>query len=252
MHARRPTITVNSKNTNMDLKALRAPTHSAAELALARASTQARAPRLVQAVTKLERVTKPVARSEIWNQYYTGAVRDNHPEPERFADAAVRSREIAIQKKAKRAKVQVLSETPRPLAPEPGSVRTKPSAKAAGAKCQAKTLEGRQCGFAATCGQFCKKHAPKEPPRASFQLVTDMRRFVNTRLKGYVNAKPSVVTKVLGKPNGVTDDKIEMEWLMVFADGTPATLFYSRDDPSLHVCGEDVGVIGRIRQLLAL
>jgi hypothetical protein len=236
----------------MDLKALRTPTFTVTELALARASTQARGPRLVQAATKGERVLEPVSRCEVWRSYHAGALRDNHPDPERFADAAVRSREIAMRQKAERAKVQVLSETPRPLAPEPGSVRTKPSAKAAGAKCQAKTLEGRQCGFAATCGQFCKKHAPKEPPRASFQLVTDMRRFVNTRLKGYVNAKPSVVTKVLGKPNGVTDDKIEMKWLMVFADGTPVTLFYSRDDPSLHVCGEDVGVIGRIRQLLAL
>ena len=236
----------------MDLKALRAPTHSAAELALARASTQARAPRLVQAATKGERVLEPVSRCEVWRSYHAGALRDNHPDPERFADAAVRSREIAMRQKAERAKVQVLSETPRPLAPEPGSVRTKPSAKAAGAKCQAKTLEGRQCGFAATCGQFCKKHAPKEPPRPCFNMVADRRRFAQCRLKGYVNAKPSLVAKVLGNPNGLADDKIEKEWLLVFADATPATVFYARDDPSLHVCGESVEVIGRVRQLLAL
>jgi len=236
----------------MDLKALRAPTHTAAELAMARASTQARVPAPTQAGTKSARVPYPLGRSEAWQQYHAGAIRDGHPEPERFADAAMRSREVALRKKEERAKVRVLSEAPRPLAPEPGAVRTKPSAKSTGAKCQAKTLEGRQCGFAATCGQFCKKHAPKEAPRPPFQLVTDMRRFANTRLKGYVNAKPSLVTKVLGKPNGVADEKIEMEWLMVFSDGTPATLFYSRDDPSLHVCGEDVGIIGRVRQLLAL
>jgi hypothetical protein len=238
----------------MDLKALRTPTFSALELATARASTQARAPRLVHSAVKPARVLEPVARSEIWKQYHAGAIRDGHPEPERFADAAVRERTQTLLKKEKRAKVAFLSDPPKPPTTAAIEAGAKLSArnKAPAAKCQAKTLEGRQCGFAATCGPFCKKHAPKEPPRASFQLVTDMRRFVNTRLKGYVNAKPSVVTKVLGKPNGVTDDKIEMEWLMVFADGTPVTLFYSRDDPSLHVCGEDVGVIGRIRQLLAL
>jgi hypothetical protein len=236
----------------MDLKALRAPTHTAAELALARASTLSRAPRLVQAATKGERVLEPVARTEIWRQYHAGAVRDNHPDPERFADAAVRSREIALRKKAERAKVQVLSEVPKPLVPEAGATRAKSSAKSGGPKCQARTLEGRQCGFAATCGQFCKKHAPKEPPRPCFHLVTDRRRFAQCRLKGYVNAKPALVAKVLGSPNGLADDKIEKEWLLVFTDATPVTVFYARDDPSLHVCGESVEVISRVRQLLAL
>jgi hypothetical protein len=82
--------------------------------------------------------------------------------------------------------------------------------------------------------------------------VNEARRFANTRLKGYVNAKPALVHTVLGKPNGVPNDLIESEWLLVFDDGTPATIFYSRTDPSLHVCGEDVGVISRIRQLLSL
>lgn len=236
----------------MDLKALRAPTHTAAELALARAGTLARAPRLVQAATKGERVPYPIGRSDVWQQYYAGAVRDNHPDPERFADGAVRSREIAMRKKEERAKVQVLSEVPKPLAPEAGSVRAKSSAKSGGPKCQARTLEGRQCGFSATCGQFCKKHAPKEPPRPFFHLVADRHRFAQCRLKGYVNAKPSIVTKVLGSPNGLTDDKIEKEWLLVFSDATPVTVFYARDDPSLHVCGESVEVISRVRQLLAL
>jgi hypothetical protein len=83
-------------------------------------------------------------------------------------------------------------------------------------------------------------------------MVADRRRFAQCRLKGYVNAKPSLVAKVLGNPNGLADDKIEKEWLLVFADATPATVFYARDDPSLHVCGESVEVIGRVRQLLAL
>ena len=28
-------------------------------------------------------------------------------------------------------------------------------------KCRAKTLEGKQCGFRASCGEFCKKHSIK-------------------------------------------------------------------------------------------
>lgn len=232
----------------MDLKALRTPTHTANELAMARAGTQARVPRPVQTATKAGRVLEPVARTEIWRQYHDGAVRANHPDPERFADVAVRSREIALLKKAERAKVAVLSEAPKPLAPEAGATR----AKSSGPKCQARTLEGRQCGFSATCGQFCKKHAPKEPPRPCFNLVADRLRFAQCRLKGYVNAKPTLVAKVLGSPNGLTDEKIEKEWLLVFTDATPVTVFYARGDPSLHVCGESVEVISRVRQLLAL
>jgi len=248
VHARRQPGAPKFKNTNMDLKALRTPTHTAAEFAMARAGTQARGPRLVQAAIKGERVLEPVARCEVWRSYHAGALRDKHPDPERFADAAVRSREIAMRQKAERAKVRVLSEVPKPLAPEVGAAR----AKASGPKCQARTLEGRQCGFSATCGQFCKKHAPKEPLKPSFNLVTDRHRFAQCRLKGYVNAKPSLVAKVLGKPNGLADEKIENEWMLVFSDATPVTVFYTRDDPSLHICGENVEVIARIRQLLAL
>lgn len=235
----------------MDLKALRTPTHSAHELALARASTQARVPRLVQSATKPERVIEPVARTEIWRQYHAGAVRDGHPEPERFADAAVRSREIAMRKKSERAHIRVLSAAPKPPPAEAAAARPK-AAKGAGPKCQARTLEGRQCGFSATCGQFCKKHAPKEPAREAFHLVTDRRRFASCRLKGYLNASPALVTRVLGSPNGTSDETVEKEWMLVFADATPVTVFYSRDDAALHVCGEGVEVVGRIRQLLAL
>jgi len=207
----------------------------------------------VHSAVKSARVLEPVARSEIWKQYHAGAIRDGHPEPERFADAAVRERTQTLLKKEKRSKVAFLSDPPKPpTAAMEASGKPSARTKTAGAKCQAKTLEGRQCGFAATCGPFCKKHAPKEPPRPPFQLVTDARRFTNARLKGFVNAKPSVVNEVLGPPNGLPNELIEAEWKLVFSDGTPATLFYTRTDPSLHVCGEDVGIIGRVRQLLAL
>jgi hypothetical protein len=29
-------------------------------------------------------------------------------------------------------------------------------------RCKALTLEGRRCGFKATCGEFCKKHSVAE------------------------------------------------------------------------------------------
>ena len=228
----------------MDLKALRVPTHTALEFAAARASTQDRAPRRVSTAAKAERVTKPVVRDALWQRFYDGAVRDNHPEPERLADAAVRSRENTLNKQAARAKVQVLAAPPK--------IPTGAEHKATGGpKCQAKTLEGRPCGFSATCGRFCKKHAPAPVP-AAFQLVLDARRFTNVRLKGYLNASQADVVKVFGRPNGPPCDELASEWRLVFQDGTPATLFFQRTDPALHVCGEDVGVLGRVRKLLGL
>jgi hypothetical protein len=235
----------------MDLKALRTPTHTASELAAARAGTQARTQRPVQTAPKSERVLEPVARTELWKQFHAGAVRDKHHDPEKFADSAVRSRELALKQRAKRHHTVVLKDAPKPPN-EAASAKGKSGAKAPGARCQAKTLEGRQCGFAATCGHFCKKHAPKVAPRPAFQLVTEPRRFTGVRLKGYLNAKPSLVEGVLGKPNGTTDEMVTKEWKLVFSDGTPAAVFYSSTDPSLHVCGESVEVLSRVRQLLAL
>ena len=241
-----------STNTNMDIKSLCTPTFSAHELAVARASTQARTPRLVHAAAKATKAIEPVARTELWRNFHAGALRDGHPDPEKFADSAVRSREIALKQRSKRHHTVVLKDAPKPPNETASAAKGKSGAKAPGARCQALTLEGRQCGFAATCGSFCKKHAPAAPARPSFRLVTDARRFTNTRLKGFLNAKPALVHKVLGKPNGLPNDLIETEWKLVFDDGAPATLFYSRSDPSLHVCGEDVGVLSRVRQLLAL
>lgn len=236
------------QNTTMDLKSLRVPTHTALEFAAARASTQDRAPRHVSASAKAERVVAPVVRDALWQGFYDGAVRDNHPEPERLADAAVRSRENTLRKKAERSKIQVLMSPPKvPVGAETGAKQK----ASGGPKCQAKTLEGRPCGFSATCGRFCKKHAPAAVPPA-FQLVLDARRFTNVRLKGYLNASQADVAKVFGRPNGPPCDELASEWRLVFPDGTPATLFFQRTDPALHVCGEDVGVLGRVRKLLGL
>jgi len=236
-------------NINMDIKALRTPTHTITEFAAARAGTQARAPRPVATCAKPNRSMEPVTRDELWHRLHAGAVAVGHPEPERFADSASRARGTALIKKSGRAKVQVLTVAPKPptAVAEAGTKHKVGTAP----KCQAKTLEGRPCGFSATCGRFCKKHAPLVPV-AAFQLITDRRRFNGAALKGYLNASPALVTKILGRANGTADQKVAQEWLLVFSDGTPAAIFFRTDDPALHVCGETVEVLGRVRQLLGL
>jgi hypothetical protein len=146
----------------MDIKSLRAPTFSVHELSLARASTLARQPRLVYGPAPT-RTLEPVARTELWETLYARALYDKHPEPEKFADAAVRARETALRKREERAHVQLVQEPPKPVPVNEAAAPSRSKARSNGPKCQAKTLEGRQCGFAATCGPFCKKHAPKKP-----------------------------------------------------------------------------------------
>jgi len=232
----------------MDLKALRTPTFSALELATARASTQARAPRLVHAAARPERVLEPVARSEIWKQYHAGALRDGHPEPERFADAAVRERTQTLLKKEKRAKVAFLSDPPKPPTTAAIEAGSRPSArnKAPAVKCQAKTLEGRQCGFAATCGPFCKKHAPKEAPRPA---KADPRRFDGSSLKGHLCIPRQLVTARLGPSHCPPNEKVDIEWFLQI-DGVLVSLYYYKDDPQLHVGGHSVDAVAKARSLL--
>ena len=231
----------------MDLKAFRTPTHTALELAAARAGTQARTPRLVHAASKPERVLEPVARSEIWKQYHAGALRDGHPEPERFADAAVRERTQTLLKKEKRAKVAFLSDPPKPpTAAMEASGKPSARTKTAGAKCQAKTLEGRQCGFAATCGPFCKKHAPKEAPRPA---KADPRRFDGSSLKGHLCIPRQLVTARLGPSHCPPNEKVDIEWFLQI-DDVLVSLYYYKDDPRLHVGGHSVDAVAKARSLL--
>lgn len=232
----------------MDFKSFREPSHTPNELALARASTQARVPRVVQAPTKTPKTLEPVARTALWREFYAKALHEGQAEPEKFADSAVRMREQTLKKRAGRHHTVVLKDPPKPPV-EMGMAKSRAVPKTPGPRCQAKTLEGRQCGFAATCGSFCKKHAPKE----TFRLVSDPKRFIGVRLMGFLNASPATVTAVLGKANGVADSVILKEWRLVFADGAPASVFFKTgEDPALHVCGEDIAVMGRVRQLLAL
>lgn len=54
-------------------------------------------------------------------------------------------------KKRERSMV-VITETPKPIV----------ESKYSGNICQATTMKGKKCSFKATCGGFCKKHAPKK------------------------------------------------------------------------------------------
>jgi hypothetical protein len=91
---------------------------------------------------------------ELWQRFYTDAQKVGNPYPEKFADSALRSRERVHDLDDKRHKLQQTNKVP-------GRTETVAAAKPKGPTCKSRTLENRPCPFAATCGNFCKKHAPK-------------------------------------------------------------------------------------------
>jgi hypothetical protein len=108
------------------------------------------------------RVPVPEAQGgEMWQRMYHAALVSGHPQPEKMADTMIRSREKALELAASRHKIIVTNHKPKT-----NEIAAPPATKKARAKavlhealrCKAKTLEGRQCGFKATCGLFCSKH----------------------------------------------------------------------------------------------
>jgi hypothetical protein len=102
----------------------------------------------------------------LWQQFYNDAVAKNHPLPEKLADTLLRSREHALELAAKRHSVKEYTGVPKmqeTVAANKGTVKKagKPVLHDA-FRCKALTLEGRRCGFKATCGEFCKKHSVAE------------------------------------------------------------------------------------------
>ena len=101
----------------------------------------------------------------LWQKFYDDAVAQRHPLPEKLADTLLRSREHSLALEASRRKAKVTTEVPKPS--ETASVN-KGKAKSGkpilhdACRCRAMTLEGTRCGFKATCGEFCKKHAVAE------------------------------------------------------------------------------------------
>ena len=108
-----------------------------------------RAPPKPTRVDQMTSLPKPIARDDLVSRIrVTG-----HPDPEKMADTMLRARDHASKLRLARPKTMLMTEVPKfsetaPKCPKPG-----------GDKCKAKTLEGRQCGFRASCNGFCKKHA---------------------------------------------------------------------------------------------
>lgn len=98
---------------------------------------------------------------ELWTKFYNDAVARGHPLPEKLADTLLRSREHALEIEAKRHKLLVTDKQPKAVE---AAVVNKGTVKKRAAihdafRCKARTLEGRQCTFKATCGDFCKRHS---------------------------------------------------------------------------------------------
>jgi hypothetical protein len=95
---------------------------------------------------------------ELWQQFYANAQKSGFPDPEKFADTALRSREKTHELQAKRHKLERTNKVP---GREEGAMGPPPKTK--GPTCKARTLANRPCPFGVTsqCGQFCKKHAVK-------------------------------------------------------------------------------------------
>lgn len=105
--------------------------------------------------------------NELWQKFYTDAVKRGCPEPEKLADTLLRSRERALELQAKRHTTLVTLDPPTPqeaVVANKGTVAKKGRAMVHEAlRCKARTLAGKQCGFKSTCGEFCKKHAVDDP-----------------------------------------------------------------------------------------
>ena len=119
----------------------------------ARAAAHGPAPPKAKEVKEVDRT------SELWQSVYRNSVATGHPEPEKMADSCVRSREKALQLAEERASIQRCDKRPPQDNAKPAAASCK--------RCKAVTFAGVPCGFAATCGEFCRRHAPP-PHKVSF------------------------------------------------------------------------------------
>ena len=100
--------------------------------------------------------TKTTPSGDLWQSMYDAALKSGHPQPEKMADTMLRSRETALRLKEARPRTLMTTE------PQETVVAKKARAVVADCnRCKALTLEGRRCGFKATRGEFCNKHAVK-------------------------------------------------------------------------------------------
>jgi hypothetical protein len=117
--------------------------------------------------TKTPLVPKPVATQpegyggELWTRYYQTALRDNHPDPEKLATTLLRTREKTLALAEARHATMEITKAPTPQEVAVALQKAKQPLHTVD-RCQARTLTNKQCGFKATCGNFCKKHDVKK------------------------------------------------------------------------------------------
>jgi len=78
----------------------------------------------------------------------------------KFEASAARFKAHMLELRAKRHKVQLYTEKIKPNE-SMHSEKKKGAPAPDKCRCKAKTLEGKQCGFKSTHGDFCKKHSIK-------------------------------------------------------------------------------------------
>ena len=240
----------------MDLQKLR-PTHSQWRGPLPTAAEgRARAAQRPATASAAKALAQPPKGrgNELWQKFYADAVARGHAEPERLADTLLRSRERALELEAGRHKTVLVTAPPKPHEAAASAPAKKGRPVVAEAqRCKARTLAGKQCGFKATCNGFCKKHAVGAAPEVGpkWFKVPLGAPLQGVSLKGFLNFGPKDVKRVFGEPNGTSNAVIDMEWLLRFEDDSLVTLFYRKgDDPALHVCGDSVAALSKIRAVL--
>ena len=152
----------------MDLQKLR-PTHSQwrapLDTAVERRVATVQKPQAKAAAAKPLSHTPKGKGGPLWQKFYDDAVARGHPLPEKLADTLLRSREHAQELEAKRHAVKEYTGAPKmqeTVAVNKGTVKKGKPVLHDALRCKALTLEGRRCGFKATCGEFCKKHSVAE------------------------------------------------------------------------------------------
>jgi hypothetical protein len=79
----------------------------------------------------------------------------------KFEASAARFKARTIELDAKRHRLVRIDKPPKSYETAHMEKKSGKTLPAASCRCQAKTMEGKQCGFKATHGDFCKKHAIK-------------------------------------------------------------------------------------------
>jgi hypothetical protein len=99
----------------------------------------------------------------LWQTIYKSALKGDTEEArlfaEKMADTALRAREKSLALLESRPKLLLTKAPPKP-SETCGAEKKGRAVLHAAFRCKAQTLEGKQCGFKATCGDFCKKHTP--------------------------------------------------------------------------------------------